>query len=156
MPSLPEAVLTLELSAVTDEGTRTFVIDLMPLRRRQATPTNTEDDELERDLSFVEAGATTTLDGQPFLARDAVRHYIAVRAGERLNGEPGPAIRRLRQLRVLALRLGDEHCADVLFQVIRAVRLIAHGQLPPDADVQCGIDTLGDWEGTTFPELFAS
>jgi hypothetical protein len=153
--SLPEEVRTLELSVVSDGSARTFVVDLTPLRRREATPPTSDEGELERDLAFVEACATATLNGQPFLASDAVRHYIAVRAGERINGDLGPAVRRLKQLRALALRLDDQECADVLLQVTRGVRLIAQG-LAPEAEVKRGIDTLADWERRSFAQPFAA
>jgi hypothetical protein len=146
--SLPDEIRVLELSARQDESTRAFVADVPSLQRYW------EVDAGERDFAFVEACTRATLNGRPFISRDSARHYIAVQAGEGLEPEPAAAIRRLKQLRDFALRLGDEECAEVLIQVIRVVRLKVMGQ-GLDLQAHQALDQLIEWT-ETVPEPFAT
>jgi hypothetical protein len=109
----------------------------------------------EHELAFVEACAQATLDGRPFVSRDALRHYVAVLVGQAIIGEPAAAIGRLKQLRDFANRLGDHECAQAIFEVIRGVRLqvMGHGF---DASARHGIDALAEWEAMSFEEPFAT
>jgi hypothetical protein len=153
LQSLPEDVQILELSALSCEATRTFVADLAPLRRYAALPPSPDNTIGEHELAFVEASAAATLDGRPFISLDALRHYVAVLVGEAIIGEPAAAIGRLRQLRDFAHRLGDDECAQAIFEVIRAVRLqvMGHGF---DAAARHGIDVLAEWEAMTVDSPF--
>jgi hypothetical protein len=153
LQSLPEDIRILELSALSGEATRTFVADLAPLRRYAALPPSPDNTIGEHELAFVEASAAATLDGRPFISLDALRHYVAVLVGEAIIGEPAAAIGRLRQLRDFAHRLGDDECAQAIFEVIRAVRLqvMGHGF---DAAARHGIDVLAEWEAMTVDSPF--
>jgi hypothetical protein len=155
LPSLPDDVRILELSVRSGGATRTFVADLMPLRRYAALPPSPDDTIGEHELAFVEGCARATLDGRPFASRDALRHYVAVLVGEAIVGEPSAAIGRLKQLQEFANRLDDHECAQAIFEVIRAVRLqvMGHGF---DAAARHGIDALAEWEAISVEEPFAT
>jgi hypothetical protein len=154
LPSMPQEVQTVVLETRQDSKRDRFSIGLRALRRRQQRQLVGDPDELTLELDFLEACASAVINGSPFISRNALRHYIAIRAGERINGDLNTALARLRQLREFAIAIDDHHCAEVLRMVVRAVRLNAQG-VPHDAPVRAALDEVIRWERTSYPEPFA-
>jgi hypothetical protein len=123
--------------------------DALPILLFQATDRR---DELARQLRFMEACAATVIDDEPILSRAAHRHALAIHAGEATRaGHPIPVLRLLRDS---AERVDDQHFAQLLTGLMRAVRLNAEAR-PWDDGTQRAVDELAAIESQPVSNPFA-
>lgn len=152
--SLPGAVNTVSFAVPNDDGgSRVLRAPLDRFRRHSTLKATLPEDAIEVDLAFVCAVASSTFDGQPVVSQAAMRHYLALRAGEKLHTGLPDALRRLRLLRGTAEALGDAEAAVVLTGAMTAVRLVDQ-QLPTDRATSDALGKLAAWESDRHPDPF--
>jgi hypothetical protein len=124
---LPDGVETLELVTKGD-GWRSLCGPVEPFKRAI-----TEDDELRKLADYVEGFRMWEADRRPLVDTDWVRKWAAVltgRAAEAASSGDLGGIPKIRILRELSQRLGDQELYQVLTDAIEGIRSRALG-LPP-------------------------
>ncbi len=108
------------------------------------------DDEFSSMLLFARALAGIRIDGAAFMTKERLRHVAAIFIGQKINGDPAAATRRLAQVREWARDFEDPELDGALQHVQRALVCLALGAAPRPEE-QHAIDQLADWEGIATP-----
>jgi hypothetical protein len=109
------------------------------------------EDEMMKQLLFLEGCMQATIDGHPLITEAAFRHALSIHAGRALTtNQPIPV---LRAIRATAQRIGDTQLASLITSLMRATRLLGEGQAL-DPATQAAIDALGEMESAAVINPF--
>jgi hypothetical protein len=111
-----------------------------------------EEEGLQKDVLFWETAHLWTVDGSPRLSRGQVRKCVAQAASKSIESPFGEAIRRLRILREMALKIDDFELAEVLKSLMGSVRN-AELDLPQAPDAQETFGRLMTWQSAPLPPV---
>jgi len=151
--SLPDRIADLEFTVEASGGARhVFRAPLGGFREYRDTKSRLGEG-VEAELTFVIAVSRCTLDGARVLSQAAIRHYLAMQAGPKINGPLPDAIQRLRLVREAAASICDTEAVEVFSGAMTAVRLVAQ-RLAPDAMTARHLDTLVKWESERHKNPF--
>jgi hypothetical protein len=156
----PLQVVTMAVPHIPDELIHArFVLDvgsgqsrviegpLMPIRGWAA-----EQEGLQKNVLFWEAARRWTIDRVARLSRDQVRKCVANAASQSLGGSLGETMARLRILRDMATRVGDQKLAEVVKSLMGSVRN-RELDLPQAPDAQANLQLLMEWQAMPVPPL---
>jgi hypothetical protein len=144
LPFLPTAGY-LTILAHTSRGPRRLAGQLEPWRRWRASQ------NLGKELAFVEAMRTWTIDDKPAWSAEQVRKYVSIRGMQEFGAGYPSCVNPLRELRRTALRLGENDLAIVLKELISLAREAELGTV--DEKVRSRIvDALSAWALQDVPD----
>ncbi len=145
---LNEDIIDVELVAQADGRTKVFRAKTSPFRTWNNRPD--PDDETTSLILFTNALADVSIDGDPVVTRETIRHLAAVLVGQRINHGPAEAAKRIGQVRSWAADYGDAELDDALQRTHRALTAMSL-QLAPTPTEQSAIAKIADWERTSTP-----
>jgi ribosomal protein L37E len=145
---LDAGITDVELVAHAEGRTKVFRAKTAPFRTWNDRPD--PDNEPTSLTLFTNALVAVTIDGNPVVTRETIRHLAAVLVGQRINCGPAEAAERIALIRSWAAAHNDAELDDALKYTHRAVTAM-HLQLAPTPVEQAAIARIADWEKTTAP-----
>lgn len=145
LTGLDDGMRRLVLVVEENGQTRRFEAECDAFRRHKQRGPGDDNDEM---LSLTSALTHVTVDGEPFISRDMVRHFIAVLAGQKLNAPLATAVPWLNRLASWAEEHDDAALGNVLRRVQGALRGFSF-QLPVSPPEQAALDLLAKWESSS-------